>query len=172
MKQIIVLLIFITTFGCAGSGRNPGGESAISDDDSILVASGYEVVELAKLRTGHITATFMVNGKPCVFLVDTGGGATLIDYTKKSKYNLSETGKRNYAAGVGAVASLVRTSAVMEINGHEIRNEELFLMDITYINAEFTKNKVRQVNGVLGTGFLEKHGAIIDYPQSKMYLKL
>ena len=39
MKQIIVLLIFITTFGCAGSGRNPGGESAISDDDSILVAS-------------------------------------------------------------------------------------------------------------------------------------
>ena len=83
MKQIIVLLIFITTFGCAGSGRNPGGESAISDDDSILVASGYEVVELAKLRTGHITATFMVNGKPCVFLVDTGGGATLIDYTKK-----------------------------------------------------------------------------------------
>ena len=172
MKQIIVLLIFITTFGSAGSGRNPGGESAISDDDSILVASGYEVVELAKLRTGHITATFMVNGKPCVFLVDTGGGATLIDYTKKSKYNLSETGKRNYAAGVGAVASLVRTSAVMEINGHEIRNEELFLMDITYINAEFTKNKVRQVDGVLGTGFLEKHRAIIDYPQSKMYLKL
>ena len=53
MKQIIVLLIFITTFGSAGSGRNPGGESAISDDDSILVASGYEVVELAKLRTGH-----------------------------------------------------------------------------------------------------------------------
>ena len=43
----------------------------------------------------------------------------------------------------------------MEINGHEIRNEELFLMDITYINAEFTKNKVRQVDGVLGTGFLE-----------------
>ena len=34
MKQIIVLLIFITTFGCAGSGRNPGGESAIFDDDS------------------------------------------------------------------------------------------------------------------------------------------
>ena len=54
MKQIIVLLIFITTFGCAGSGRNPGGESASSDDDSILVASGYEVVELFK-RDENVT---------------------------------------------------------------------------------------------------------------------
>ena len=172
MKQFFVILIFFSTLGCAGNGRNAGSVSAVSKNDSTIVANGYEVVELAKLRTGHITATFNVNGKPCLFLVDTGGGATLIDYAKKSKYGLMETGKRNYAAGVGAVASLVRTSAVMEIKGHEIRNEELFLMDIAYINAEFTKNKVRQVDGVLGTDFLEKHGAVIDYPQSKMYLKL
>lgn len=43
-------------------------------------------------------------------------------------------------------------------------------MDIAYLNAEFRKTKGRQVDGVLGTDFLERHKAIIDYPHSRMYL--
>ena len=43
-------------------------------------------------------------------------------------------------------------------------------MDITYINSEFRKNHARQVDGVLGTDFLNKYGAVIDYAQSKLYI--
>ena len=34
----------------------------------------------------------------------------------------------------------------------------------------FKKTKGWQVDGVLGTDFLERHDAIIDYPHSRMYL--
>ncbi len=44
-------------------------------------------------------------------------------------------------------------------------------MDITYINSEFWKNHARLVDGVLGTDFLAKYGAVIDYAQSKLYIK-
>jgi hypothetical protein len=44
-------------------------------------------------------------------------------------------------------------------------------MDIGYLNAEFKKVQSRQVDGVLGTDFLERHRAIIDYSRSKIYLK-
>ena len=52
---------------------------------------------------------FVVNGKPCEFLVDTGGGGTLIDISKKAKYGLEALGKRDYAAGIGSVSSLHRS---------------------------------------------------------------
>ena len=170
MKLIIALFILITSFGCAGNGKNTDDVSFYDGDDSIMVAKGYSIVPLQKTRTEHITATFKVNGKPCIFLVDTGGGATFIDFSQKDKYSLAEKGKRNYAAGVGAVTSLIETSAIIEINGLELKDEELFLMDISHINAEFIKNKVRPVDGVLGTDFLERHKSIIDYPHSKLYL--
>ncbi len=169
MKQLVILLFSIMALSC--NSKKTEYIPYAGSDDSIMVANGYDVIEMTKTKTGHITATFNVNGKPCVFLIDTGGGATLVDISKKEKYELEESGKRNYAAGVGARTSLIKTSADIKIKDHETKTDELFLMDISYINAEFIKNKVKPVDGVLGTDFLEKYDAIIDYPHSKIYLK-
>ena len=155
---------------CTGHSGKEANATVVDQNDSVMMASGYAVVELRKMKTGHITATFHVNGKPCVFLVDTGGGGTLIDMSKKDKYGLEPLGEREYAAGIGSVSSLVRTSAILQVNGKEFKSDNLFLMDISYLNAEFKKTKGRQVDGVLGTDFLERHKAIIDYLHSKMYL--
>ena len=46
----------------------------------------------------------------------------------------------------------------------------MYLMDISYINSEFRKNRAKQVDGVLGTDFLDKYGAVIDYAQQKLLL--
>ena len=97
-----------------------------------------------------------MNGKPCIFLIDTGGGATLIDKS----------------AGIGSVSALTKTSATLQINGYEIEEKNLYLMDISYINSEFRKNHARQVDGVLGTDFLDKYGAVIDYSRCKLFLKI
>ena len=78
----------------------------------------------------------------------------------------------NYAAGIGSVSSLVSTKATLQVNDKTIKFDDLFLMDISYINAEFKKNRAKQVDGVIGTDFLDTHKAIIDYSRSKLYLKL
>ena len=170
MKQLSFIFLLTIMIGCTGQNVKEVNMPVALGNDSAMVANGYEVVELHKMKTGHITATFKVNGKPCVFLIDTGGGGTLIDMSKKDKYGLEPLGKREYAAGIGSVSSLVRTSAILQVNGKEFKSDDLFMMDISYLNTEFRKTKGRQVDGVLGTDFLERHKAIIDYPHSKMYL--
>ena len=49
----------------------------------------------------------------------------------------------------------------LQINGYDIETEGLYLMDISYINSEFRKNHARQVDGVLGTDFLDKYEAVM-----------
>lgn len=171
MKQLFYILMAVLLMGCADGSRKHETISAATPYDSIMQAEGYDVVPLFKTRTGHVTVTLQVNGKPCVFLVDTGGGATLIDLSKKDRYQLSSQAVRDYAAGIGSATPLVRTTGLFSINGTEFRNDSLFLMDISYVNAEFKKTRSRQVDGVLGTDFLEKHKAIIDYSRSALYLK-
>ncbi len=164
------IFLLATIVGCAGRDGGDGLTPVAANNDSILSTEGYEVLKLHKMKTGHLTTTIRVNGKPCVFLVDTGGGGTLIDISKKDKFGLQSLGKRDYAAGIGSVSSLFRTTAVLQLNGKEFKQEVLFLMDISYLNTEFKKTKGREVDGVLGTDFLERHHAVIDYPHSKMYL--
>lgn len=161
----------VLLMGCTDGSIKPETASATTPYDSIMQAEGYDAVPLFKTRTGHITVTLQVNGKACVFLVDTGGGATLIDISKKDKYQLSPLAVRDYATGIGSATPLVRTKGIFCINGKKFRNDSLFLMDISYINAEFKKNHSRQVDGVLGTDFLEKYKAIVDYSRSILYLK-
>ena len=171
MKQLLYIFIAVMLSGCTDRSGKTDIATATTPYDSIMQADGYEVLPIFKTRTGHITVTLQVNGKPCVFLVDTGGGATLIDLSKKDQYGLEVQALRDYAAGIGSASPLVRTTGVFGINGKEIRNDSLFLMDISYINAEFKRNRSRRVDGVLGTDFLEKHKAIIDYSRSALYLK-
>lgn len=169
MRQIFSLFILAAILGCTGYDSKEN-DTPDAGNDTIISMKGYDVIELHKMKTGHVTVTINVNGKPCLFLVDTGGGGTLVDISKKEKYGLEASGNRDYAAGIGSVSPLVKTSAIMQIGGKKFQPGDLFLMDISYINSEFKKTKGRQVDGVLGTDFLERHKAVIDYPHSKIYL--
>ena len=172
MRVLLIALTLAAVLGCTGSKGDTSQDAASVTSDSTMFADGYTVLQLFKTRTGHITVTMDVNGKPCVFLVDTGGGATLIDKAKRHHYGLEASKTGDYAAGIGSVSSLVKTEATFHINGQDIIEKDIYLMDITYINAEFKKNRARQVDGVLGTDFLDRYGAVIDYAQRKMYLRI
>ncbi len=171
MKQIILFFLFTIIVGCTGNKKTDNRPIAVGTD-SVMISRGYDEVDLFKTRTGHITATLSLNGKPCIFLIDTGGGATLIDKSKRNKFGLEASKTSDYAAGIGSVSALVRTSATFQINGHDMEEKDLYLMDISYINSEFRKNHSRQVDGVLGTDFLDKYDAVIDYSKRKMFLKI
>ena len=97
---------------------------------------------------------------------------TLIDKSKRQKFGLEASKTGDYAAGIGSVSALVKTAATFQINGKDIEEKDLYLMDISYINSEFRKNHARQVDGVLGTDFLDKYGAVIDYAQQRLYLRI
>ncbi len=171
MKKIFVVLLLAVLLGCAENKKADNGPVAVGAD-SVMVAKGYDEVKIFKTRTGHITTTLKVNGKSCVFLIDTGAGATLIDRSKRNKFGMESSGPADYAAGIGSVSTLNKTTATFQVNGHDIATDELYLMDISYVNSEFRKSHARQVDGVLGTDFLERHEAVIDYARCCLYLKV
>ena len=171
MKQVILLLLLAILSGCTSGNRVDDGPIA-EGTDSVMLSKGYDEVKLFKTRTGHITATLSVNGKPCIFLVDTGGGATLIDKSKRDKFGLEASRTGDYAVGIGSASALIKTTATLRINGYDIEEKGLYLMDISYINHEFRKNHAQQVDGVLGTDFLDKYKTVIDYSKCKMYLRI
>lgn len=170
-KQLLLFVLLCVIAACAGNQDKVGSMAVAVRNDSIMLANGYDVVPMFKTKTGHITVTLQVNGRPCVFLIDTGGGATLIDLSKKDKYDLKVFGTKDYAAGIGSVSRLVRTSAMLQVNDHEEKTDSLYLMDISYTNTEFKRNRSRTVDGILGSDFLDSHHAIIDYANSKIYLR-
>lgn len=172
MSSLLLAFLSAMLIGCTDRNGTSLSDTAQDAHDSIILADGYEILPLFKTKTGHITVTIKVNGKPCVFLVDTGGGGTLIDISKKEKFQLVPQAIRDYAAGIGSVSPLIRTSATFSIGDKEFKDDSLFLMDISYLNAEFKKNRSRQVDGVLGTDFMERHHAIINYSRSSIYLKI
>ena len=143
-----------------------------SNVDSMMAARGYDGIDLYKTGTGHIVATITVNGKDCLFLVDTGGGATVIDRRKQRRFNLTPTATGDYAAGIGSREALTRTRATFTICGQEVEVDDLYMMDISYVNDEFRRHRATPVHGVLGTDFLERHSAVIDYAKCRLYLRL
>ena len=72
LLPILTILATILILGYAGEIGNDV-KTTSSENDSTFLPNGYDLVELFKTRTDHITTTFKVNGKTCVFLIDTGG---------------------------------------------------------------------------------------------------
>ena len=168
MKRLVLILGISLIIGCGKNTDTMQMAHPTSVADSCMSKQGYEELNLFITPTGHITTSILVNGKPCLFMIDTGAGATVIDRTKQDRFGLKLTHSSDYAAGIGSVSALAGTEAMMTINGQQIKVDSLYLMDISFVNAELKKNQGRKVDGLLGADFLKKHHAIIDYGRKKI----
>ena len=84
----VLFMVTILVTGCTGGHGKELQDSLFTEPDSTFLPNGYDVMDLFKTTTGHITTTITVNGRPCVFLIDTGGGATFIDKSKKHQLKI------------------------------------------------------------------------------------
>lgn len=172
MKKFIIFIAISLLVSCGKNRDTTQDCLSAAMEECTISTQGYEELKLFITSTGHITVSIPVNGKPCLFMIDTGAGATVIDRSKQDRFGLREIRTSDYAAGIGSFSRLIGTTAMMNINGHEMKVDSLYLMDISFVNAELKKNRGRKVDGLLGADFLQKHHAIIDYERKKLYLKL
>ena len=77
LPPILTILTTILILGYTGENGN-GVKTTSIENDSTFLPNGYNIVDLFKTRTDHLT----ISGKTYVFLIDTGGGATLIDMAR------------------------------------------------------------------------------------------
>ncbi|MDR1414462.1 MAG: retroviral-like aspartic protease family protein [Odoribacteraceae bacterium] len=108
------------------------------------------------------------------FILDTGASITVIEkFTPFSFKRLGDT--RGISSGgiggdIGDV-ELVRLET-MTIGGHTFRDEHVALVDLQYVNTLYRDRLKRRVSGLIGSDFLVKYRALVDYENRVLVLKV
>ncbi|HAP17964.1 MAG TPA: hypothetical protein DCR38_09420, partial [Butyricimonas virosa] len=60
----------------------------------------------------------------------------------------------------------------LQIGDHTIENVHAAVIDLQYVNSLYDKHLQRRVAGLLGSDFLVRHEAVIDYGNKELRLKV
>ena len=153
MSKAFRLTIFLFLLALTSCQLKPSKEEQARNMEEFMMRNGYEWTQLYQTKTGHLTATLKINGQNAVMLLDTGGGATVLDYKQMDNFGLKARATHDYAAGIGETrAQLAQAKAYN-------------------VNVTFKRNRSMQVDGVLGSDLIEQLHAVIDYDNRRLYVK-
>ena len=122
----------------------------------------------------HLALTAMLNGQSVRMVLDTGASRSVldIDYFQElyPEANLKE--ELSDSAGVGASGLASYTSWVDSffIEGFEVKDYELALMDLSHVKESYNQLGEETIYGVIGGDILERYEAIIDYSDLSLTL--
>ena len=127
-----------------------------------------EIVELED-NSFHIIVSLQIGSIEGDFIIDTGASVTVIDKLTPFSYEpLDDVSEINSG---GVCVQLVNITA-LQIDNHTIENIHAAVIDLQYVNSLYDKHLQRRVAGLLGSDFLVRHEAVIDYGNKELTLKV
>ena len=119
-----------------------------------------EIVELED-NSFHIIVSLQIGSIEGDFIIDTGASVTVIDKLTPFSYEpLDDVSEINSGGVCG------------EINEVQLVNIHAAVIDLQYVNSLYDKHLQRRVAGLLGSDFLVRHEAVIDYGNKELTLKV
>jgi len=116
--------------------------------------------------------TLQVNGKSAGFIIDTGAALSLVDTNQAKRYGITikELGDHSFVQGIGKKNSLFYTSNTqIQYKQQSLTGLKIWGSDLSHLNA-LLSHKNTSILGILGSDFLRKNHAIIDYKNHKIIL--
>lgn len=141
---------------------------------SALEAAGYTAIPMTRHGDAHLTVEMRVNGVPGRFILDTGAGRTVIDRAAQPRF---DEGRAVVAGGVatGAGGSGLAIAALpgsrLRIGAYRDDAFTVHFLSLDHVNAAFSQRGEAPVDGVIGADVLVRGGAVIDYPDMRLYLR-
>lgn len=138
-----------------------------------LARQGFAVFQLTKLPTGHEIISVTINGRPGIFVLDSGAGRTVVNKDQLAKFGLASAASSDKGAGAGG--SIAITSHAIESFMLDKRAIPLSLVYGTDLASVVSRLKAAtgvEIDGVVGQDILSGYGAIINIGASELYLKL
>jgi len=119
----ILTLIVLLLFSCSSGKNDLTKKSKITDFnlEQSLTNNGYEKISLKKLISGHLHLNLNLNGINGNFILDTGAGATIIEYKKKDKFKMISEQTNETATGAGGADLQMQISKENEILIESVR---------------------------------------------------
>jgi hypothetical protein len=132
-----------------------------------------DVREIEK-KNYHLFIDLKIGGKPCRLLLDTGASKTVLDagrilqYVQADKIKLHES--KSVGLGVSEMETKVAKLKDLKIGKAEFKELEVAVLDIAHVNETYRLIEIPEIDGVLGSDFLMKYDAVINY--NKAILKI
>ena len=156
----------------AAIGALPTSPAAPAADASTpFCLPGFTSIKMTALASGHHAVSVTLNGKPAIFLVDTGAGATIIHAPYVRGFALAPAG----GAGLASNASgKIRFDPVavnaFAVGGTRTRLATIYAMDLSYLVDAVSAASAQRIQGLIGQDVLRDQKAVIDVHQSLLYL--
>ncbi len=133
-----------------------------------------DIVTLGEENSYHLFVSAIINGKKYDMLIDTGASqtvfdATLIPESTNDKIRIQEIQSAGIQAG--ELKSSIGNIEKFKLGDLKRRNWTVVLIDLQHVNALYKRFSSKHVAGLIGSDFLLRHKAIIDYKKKELVLR-
>lgn len=122
----------------------------------------------------HLYLEGLINNIKVNLLIDTGASKTVLDKSRFEKIASDSKIKehKHEATGLGtntmkAYEAIIKKFVIGKI---ETKNYKAGLLDLSHVNDSYLKLGKKPIDGVIGSDFLKKYNAIINYSKKKIIL--
>lgn len=123
----------------------------------------------------HIKLQVQINGKPAVFILDTGASKTVMDKAAVEHFvenpDMQLMDQTTSGIGTNTMESHLVVLKKFSVGKLELRNFKCAVLDLKHVNIAYEHLGLTQVAGVLGGDILKKYKAVINYATSTLQLE-
>lgn len=134
------------------------------------------LVEEIEKKNYHLFIALDIKEQPARLLIDTGASKTVFDRKQVLKFVKEKKIKAYESRSVGLGTSNVETSVVklkeLQRGKLKIKSFEVAVLDLAHVNESYRQLGLPLIDGVLGSDFLKKYAAVIDYRKEELVLHL
>lgn len=134
-----------------------------------------EICELEK-NNYHLFVTLKIGNQNARLLVDTGASKTVFDSERVLQFVQEKKIKTNDSKSVGLGVADMETKVVklkeITLGKMHLNKLEVAVLPIGHVNQTYQQINLPPIDGVLGSDFLMKHKAVINYPDAMIKLNV
>jgi len=133
-----------------------------------------DIVTLGEDNSYHLFVSGSINDRKYDLLIDTGASHTIFDTALIPEAPVDEAARREIqSAGIhaGELKSSIGHIKKFRLGDLKRVNWTVVLIDLTHVNDLYQRFSDKRVAGLIGSDFLLKHKAIIDYKKKELVLR-
>ena len=132
-----------------------------------------DIVTLGDDNSYHLFVSGTINESKYDLLIDTGASHTIFDAAIIPEMPAGETLHEIQSAGIqaGELKSSIGNIKKFKIGELKRIDWTVVLIDLTHVNDLYRKFTDKRVAGLIGSDFLLKHNAVIDYKKRELVLR-
>ncbi|SHJ11702.1 Aspartyl protease [Tangfeifania diversioriginum] len=134
-----------------------------------------QIIELEDDNYHLVISSVLPDGNQGLWVVDTGASKTVFDKTLSENFSTDNQGTEEvHTAGIGENPIETETGRLQSflLGKMKVENLRVALLDLSHINTFYSKATNLKICGLIGSDFLLKHQATIDYKKKLLRLKL